>query len=33
MKDVKLLNTKGEELKNVKLNQDIFDIECNDKVL
>lgn len=33
MQKVKLLNIKGEELKDVKLNKDIFDIECNDKVL
>ncbi len=33
MQKAKLFNSKGEELKNVNLNKDIFDIECNDKVL
>lgn len=33
MDKVKLLNVKGEKLKDVKLDKEIFDIECNDKVL
>ena len=33
MKSVKLLNSKGEEIKNVELNEAIFGIEGNDKVL
>jgi len=33
MKSVKLLNSKGEEIKDVKLNEAIFDIEGNNKVL
>ena len=33
MKNVKLLNSKGEEIKNVELNEAIFGIEGNDKVL
>lgn len=33
MQKVKLLNIKGEELKDVKLNEDIFNIEGNNKVL
>lgn len=33
MDKVKLFNVKGETLKDVKLDKEIFDIECNDKVL
>lgn len=33
MQKVKLLNIKGEELKDVNLNEDIFNIEGNNKVL
>ena len=33
MKKVDLLNLKGEKLKDIKLNEDIFGIEPNDKVL
>ena len=33
MEKVELLDIKGKKLKDVKLNKDIFDIECNDKVL
>lgn len=33
MKSVKLLNSKGEQIKDVKLNEAIFDIEGNNKVL
>lgn len=33
MKKVDLLNLKGEKLKDLKLNEDIFGIEPNDKVL
>ncbi len=33
MEKVELLNTKGKKLKEVTLDKDIFDIECNDKVL
>lgn len=33
MEKVKLLNNKGEELKDIKLNQEVFGIEPNEKVL
>jgi large subunit ribosomal protein L4 len=33
MKKIKLLNIKGEELKDISLNKEIFDIEPNNKVL
>ncbi len=33
MEKVKLLNTKGETLKDIKLNKDLFGIESNQKVL
>jgi len=33
MEKVGLLNIKGEKLKDVKLEKEVFDIECNDKVL
>lgn len=33
MEKVELLNIKGEKLKDVKLDKEVFDIECNDKVL
>ena len=33
MDKVKLFNVEGKELKDVKLEKEVFDIECNDKVL
>jgi len=33
MEKVKLFNIEGKELKDVKLAKEVFDIECNDKVL
>ncbi len=33
MKKVNLLNLKGEKVKDLKLNEEVFDIEPNDKVL
>lgn len=33
MDKVKLFNIEGKELKDVKLEKEVFDIECNDKVL
>ncbi len=33
MEKVKLLNLKGEEVKELKLNEEIFGITPNDKVL
>ena len=33
MKKVELLNLKGEKVKDLKLNEEVFDIEPNDKVL
>lgn len=33
MDKVKLFNVDGKELKDVKLEKEVFDIECNDKVL
>ena len=33
MEKVNLLNTKGEKLKDIKLNKEVFGIEPNDKVL